>query len=140
MTDRAFTQESYNAYLGEHKLMGTACKKCGSMYLPPRPFCPDCHSNSLEWVELPGTGTLTAFTTIHIGPKAMIAAGYDRKNPFCVGVVQIDNGPAISAQILGVDPSAPESIKIGTRLAVKYVDRGEGDDRQTFLGFEVVGP
>jgi len=138
MTERAITQASFNAFLGEHTLMGSECKQCRKQYLPPRPFCPDCHSNSVEWVELPATGTLTAFTTVHIGPKAMIEAGYDRKNPFCVGIVQLDGGPAISAQILGVDPASPDSIKIGTHLKVNFVDRGDGDERQTFLGFEAV--
>ena len=139
MTERAFTEASYSAYLSEHQLMGSRCSSCGKTYLPPRPICPDCHSDAMEWVSTPTAGTLKAFTTIHIGPKAMIEAGYDRKNPFCVGIVQLDEGPAISALILGFDPAAPETIKIGTRLSAAFVERGAEDSRRTYLAFEASG-
>ncbi len=83
------------------------------------------------------SGKLIAFTTVHIAPTAMIEAGYDRKNPYCAGIVKLDEGPAISAQILGVDPTKPGEIEIGTPLRAAYVERGEGEEKRTFLAFEV---
>ena len=68
----------------------------------------------------------------------MIAAGYDRKNPYTVGIVKTKEGPMISAQILGVNSCDPASIKIGTPLKVVFIDRGEGEAKKTFLGFEPV--
>ena len=62
-----------------------------------------------DWEELGGRGKLVAFTTIHIAPTAMIEAGYSRDNPYCTGIVRLAEGPAISAQILGVDPTKPEA-------------------------------
>jgi uncharacterized OB-fold protein len=88
------------------------------------------------WEELSGNGELIAFTTVHIAPTAMIAAGYGRNKPYCSGVVRLEEGPSISAQILGVDSSDPMSIKIGTRLTVEYLERGEGEDKKTFLAFQ----
>jgi uncharacterized OB-fold protein len=67
----------------------------------------------------------------------MIAAGYGRDNPYCSGIVTLENGLSISAQILGLDVSRPQTIKIGTPLQAGYIERGEGEERQTFLVFRV---
>ena len=137
MSDRAFTHNSFQHYLEEHKLMGARCQNCATLYLPPRPLCPHCYCEQLAWEELSGQGSLAAFTAVHIGPRAMIAAGYDRYNPYCSGIVRLEEGPAISAQILGLDVAAPEEIKIGAPLQVTFVDREQGEDKQTILAFEV---
>jgi uncharacterized OB-fold protein len=90
----------------------------------------------MEWVEMVGQGRLVAFTTVHIAPTAMLEAGYDRKNPYCAGVVQLDEGPSISAQIIGVPEQNPQQIAVGTPLHVAFIERGEGEERRTFLAFE----
>lgn len=139
MTSEAeFTSAAFYKNLAEHKLMGSRCRSNGEVYLPPRPICPADFNDDMEWVELSGKGKLAAFTIVYIGPSAMIEAGYDRKNPYCVGVVRLDEGPMISAQILGVDVRKPETIQVGTSLRVAFVERGEGEARRTFLAFEPV--
>lgn len=137
MSDFDFTSKAFSDKLSEHKLFGSRCKACGQMFLPPRAMCPGCHSHEVEAVEFSGKGKLAAFTVIYIAPTAMIAAGYDRKNPYCAGVVELEEGPRISAQILGVDVTQPEGIQIGTPVEVTFIERGEGDARKVFLGFSV---
>ncbi|MBM3130206.1 MAG: Zn-ribbon domain-containing OB-fold protein [Chloroflexi bacterium] len=136
MSDNEFTNATYTKFLNEHKLMGTRSRADGRVYLPPRPIAPETQNAEMEWVELSGRGKLVAFTIVYVGTSAMIAAGYDRKNPYCVGVVELAEGPKISAQILGVDVLHPEQIKIGMPLQAKFVARGEGDAKKTFLAFE----
>jgi uncharacterized OB-fold protein len=136
MGDREFAGSSFAQFLGENKLMGSRCESCGALYLPPRALCPACYGAELAWEEMSGEGKLLAFTTVHIAPTAMIEAGYDRTNPYCVGIVQLAEGPAISAQILGVDPARPQEIGIGTPLRVAFVRRGEGEQARTYLAFE----
>jgi uncharacterized protein len=133
---RDFTSASFYAYLDEHKLMGTRCQSCGTLHLPPRPICTACHSKDLAWAEMSGQGQLIAFTTVHIAPTAMLAEGYGRDNPYCTGIVQLKEGPAISAQILDVDVQQPQNIKIGTPLSVAFVERGTEKAKQTFLAFK----
>ncbi len=134
--DNQFTINAYTNYLNEHRLMGTRDVKTGEVFLPPRPLNPANSSTEMEWVEFNGRGKLQAFTVVYTGTSAMIAAGHDRKNPYCVGIVKTEEGPMISALILGVDCCQPGSIKIGTPLKVSFVDRGEGDVMKTFLAFE----
>ena len=135
MSERDFDGTSFYKYLGDEKLMGSRCKSCGALHLPPRALCPACFGEEMAWEEMDGRGKLIAFTTVHIAPTAMIGAGYDRKNPYCAGIVQMDEGPAISAQILSVDPSKPAEIEIGTPLRATYVERGEGEEKRTYLAF-----
>ena len=86
-----------------------------------------------------GTGKLVAFTCISIGPPAMHAEGYDRDNPYCTGVVRLDEGPGIVARIEGVDARNPESIDIGMPVIAMYLHRGSGDeDSTTRLAFRPV--
>lgn len=132
----SFTADTFQERLDEHKFMGSRCQSCDALHLPPRSVCPVCYGDEMHWDELAGKGKLAAFTTVHIAPTDMIEAGYGRDNPYCVGIVQLDEGPSISAQILGVDPTRPEEIEIGTRLTVTFVERGEGEERRTFLAFE----
>lgn len=136
MEDRAFTGASFYQFLGENKLMGARCRSCGALHVPPRPLCPACYGEELAWEEMSGDGKLLAFTAVHIAPTAMLAAGYDRKNPYCAGVVQLAEGPAVSAQIVGVDPARPHEIEVGMPLRVAFIQRGEGEQARTFLAFE----
>lgn len=135
MADAELTSASFYRFLGEHRLMGSRCTACQQLYLPPRSLCPDCHGDAMEWIELSGRGRLLAYTTIHIAPTAMIEAGYGRQNPYCAGIVQLAEGPAISAQILGVDATQPDRIAVGSLLQASFVERGEGESRCTYLAF-----
>ncbi len=138
MSERLISDVSYNQYLGEEKLMGSRCEQCGKLYVPPRPICVACHGTGMQWEEVEGKGRLAGFTCITIGPTFMIEEGYNRKNPYCVGVVEIEEGARLDARIENVDTHNPESIKVGMPMAVKFLHRGEGLDKKTYLAFEPV--
>jgi uncharacterized OB-fold protein len=127
---------SFYEYLGESRLMGSRCSDCDALFVPPRPLCSSCYGEQMTWEEMSGAGELIGFTTVHIAPTAMIEAGYDRNNPYCTGVVRLAEGPAISAQIVGVDPSQPETIDVGAAVRATFIERSHGDGVGVFLGFE----
>ena len=135
MEERPFSDISYERFLNEEKLMGSRCKKCGALYAPPRPICIKCYSTEMEWAQMKGKGKLAAFTCIAVGPPFMVAEGYDRKNPYCSGVVELEEGVRVVARIDGVDTNKPETIKIGTPVTVRFLHRGEGENLRTFLAF-----
>ena len=136
MEERPFSDISYELYLNEKRLMGARCKGCGTQYVPPRSICVDCYGSEMEWIEMKGRGRLAAFTCINIPPPFMIAQGYNRKNPYCTGVVELEEGARVDARIEGVDCAKPEDIKVGMPLKVKYLHREEGEERETYLAFE----
>ena len=138
MSQREFTTGAFQQFVNEKKLMIAKCKKCGALYMPPRPICMKCQSKEIEWVEAKGKGKLAAFTAIAVGPTFMIAEGFDRNNLYCTGVVQLDEGPRVTARILGVDTKNPAQIKVGIPMIVEFLDRGQGDAKKTYLGFKKV--
>jgi hypothetical protein len=117
--DRAFTAASFNAYLTqEKKLVGVRCRSCGTLSPQPRPMCHGCHSKDMEWHEFSGRGHLSTFTCISIVPVSMGKEGYGRDNPYCTGIVTLEEGPRLSARIIGVDASKPQKIKTGMDLVL----------------------
>lgn len=138
MSDVEFNSASFYRFLGDHELMGCRNRDSGKLYVPPRAMCPETFSTDMTWEQVSGKGTLIAYTVIAIAPTHMVEQGYGPKNPYCSGIVRLEEGPAISAQILGVDVSKPESIKIGTPVQATFLDTGEGDQQKTYLGFQVV--
>lgn len=133
---RPLSAASFDLYLAEHKLMTARCRQCGGVYVPPRAICPKCHSEELEWVETSGKGKLVAFTVIYSGPTFMVEQGFDRKNPYVSGIVELEEGPRISARISGLDPTTPTDIQIGTSLDLDFKEFGEGEAKKTYLAFK----
>ncbi len=138
MEEKPISVIYFDQFLNEEKLMGSKCKKCNTLYSPPRPLCIKCHGTDMEWVELKGKGKLLTFTSINIGPAWMIEQGYDREHPYCCGVVELEEGVNIDARLEGVDGSKPETIKIGMPVTVEFLHLGEGDNLKTFLAFKPV--
>jgi uncharacterized OB-fold protein len=92
----------------------------------------------MEWREVKGRGKLAAFTAVSVGPPSMVAEGFNRKNPYCVGVVEFEGGVRIDARIEGVDTKNPETIKVGMPLTAKFLHRTEGENMKTFIAFEAL--
>jgi uncharacterized OB-fold protein len=138
MEKTPFNDISYGQFLNEEKLMGSRCKECDALFLPPRPICTQCHCTEMAWVEMEGRGTLSAFTCIGIGPSFMMEEGFNRKNPYCSGVVQLKEGVRVDARIEGVDTRAPEKIRVGMALNVKFLHREREGIEKTYLAFEPV--
>jgi hypothetical protein len=136
MEERPFSDITYEQFLSEEKLMGSRCKKCDAHYVPPRAICVGCYSSDMEWVEMKGKGRLAAFTCITVAPPFMMAQGYNRKNPYISGVVELEEGGRVDARIEGVDAGKPEDIKVGMPLKVKYIHRELEGKKETYLAFE----
>jgi uncharacterized protein len=131
-----FNHTTHYAALGEKKLVGSHCAACDKTYYPARPMCPQCHGAQMEAVEFSGKGKLAAYSIIYIAPTAMIEAGFDRKNPYCAAVVELEEGPRICAQLVGMDVKQPQTIAIGQPVTAIFLVRGEGEAAKTFLGFQ----
>jgi uncharacterized OB-fold protein len=136
MTEFTMLSKDFYKALDHQKLIGSRCKKCGAYITPQRQICPNCHSDQTEVITFSGKGELSAYTVISVPPVKMAEAGYDGKNPYCVGIITLDEGPKVSAQILNVDLMHPENIKIGTKMVMTTIKRGQEDQEETFLAFQ----
>ena len=120
---REFNAASFYSYLKEEKrLMGVRCRACSELSVEPRPMCFACHGRDMEWYEFSGNGRLSTFTSISIVPVYMSQKGYGRNNPYCTGVVVLEEGPRIASRIVGVDASSPQTIETGMQVTLDAED------------------
>ena len=108
-------------------LNGGRCRRCGYVFFPPQQYgCESCGAprEELEAVALPGRGKLHSLATVHLHQGQGIQA------PFTVGVILLDDGPAIRAVLTG---RTGEDLKAGDRMSATMVS--QGNDEQ---GREVV--
>jgi uncharacterized protein len=137
MDGKPFNDSAYEQFLADGKIMGSKCRKCGALALPPRPICVSCYGSEMEWAEFRGTGKLAAFTGISVAPPNLAKEGYGRNNPYVAGVVELDEGVKTVARIVGVDAGKPEEIKVGTAMEAEFpVKKEKGETGKIFLAFK----
>ena len=91
-----------------YRLEGTVCADCGAKFFPPRQVCAECKSTNLKPHEFDGHGELYSFTTVYSPPS-----GYEGYVPYIVGMVKLDEGPMVEAQITDINP---DDVRIGQRV------------------------
>lgn len=80
-------------------------------------------------IALSGRGEVYSFTTMYNVPK-----GYEEQKPYSVALVQLDDGPMVTAQLTDVDT---QDIHIGMRVEmVTRKLREEGDEGQIIYGYK----
>jgi hypothetical protein len=125
--DKPFTVKSYYDFLKEKKLMGNSCGDCKALMVPPRLVCIQCRGKRLDWVQFSGKGSLETFTVIHVPPTFL-----KEKAPYAVGIVKLEEGPMVTARLLGVDAQNPEKIKLGMSMVADYIE----ENGRTILAFK----
>ena len=99
----------FRALREERQFLGTKCRVCGKVTLPPRPHCTRCRTDC-DWVECGPVGTVVAATTVHFGTSASGA-----RAPFVCAYVQLDN--ADTAILASISSAA---AKAGMRVRAKF--------------------
>lgn len=106
-----FTQPHWSG-LAEGRLCTTRCSACARLSFPPKPICPHCWHDQVEWVDIDPAATLYSWTRIHAGP-AMFAA----ELPYEVGIVDLDVGLRIALRLVAAPgrefkPDAPMRLVV----------------------------
>ncbi|MEX0761577.1 MAG: Zn-ribbon domain-containing OB-fold protein [Dehalococcoidia bacterium] len=84
------------------------CESCHSTQFYPRRFCTACGSRDVGWLRATGRGTLYTFTIVHRPPHP----GFADDLPYIAAIVELEEGPRVPTNVVGVDP-APENLEIG---------------------------
>ncbi|MCD6414423.1 MAG: Zn-ribbon domain-containing OB-fold protein [Candidatus Diapherotrites archaeon] len=109
----------WRRYPQRYQLIGSKCLTCGTHFFPPRDFCPKCRRKG-EIVEqkMKGTGKIHSFTVVRVPQE-----GFEMEVPYVLAVVELDEGPKLTAQIISVKP---DEVSIG--MPVKMVFRRISED------------
>ena len=102
-----------------HELRIQRCRACGKAYFFPRPFCPNCSSRDVEWFTASGRGKLHTYV-INQRP----AMGFQDYVPYVIAIVELDEGPRMMSNIVGIDPS-PENLPIDLALEVTWEQQSD---------------
>jgi hypothetical protein len=82
------------------RLMLPECLDCRTVFFYPRLFCPECHSDRLDWVQASGRGTLYSYTVVQSNsPSAFLA-----DIPYVVAIVRLEEGVQMCTNIVGCPP------------------------------------
>ena len=115
--------EPFWAAAREGRLMAPRCGKCGTFRLPPLPICHVCQSDTYDWIDLPGTGTVYSYTIVHHPLHPDLA----EVCPYVSGVVELDGTQGEGARLLvNIIDCEPTAVAIGTRVQVVF-DRDENE-------------
>jgi uncharacterized OB-fold protein len=90
------------------------CRGCGKCHFYPRAICPFCWSNDLEWIKASGKGTLHAFS---IPQRPVLGIPV----PFVAAIVELEEGPRIATNIVGVEPD-PKNLRCDMEVEVVFED------------------
>jgi uncharacterized OB-fold protein len=108
------TADKYANALREGKFLGLKCRACGGYTVPPRKVCSECHSEDAEEVELSRNGQVRSFTVIYTPAEGFTP-------PYIVGLIELDEGPWVTANIIGCPPEkATLERLIGRRGRIDY--------------------
>ncbi|MEM3396461.1 MAG: Zn-ribbon domain-containing OB-fold protein [Thermoplasmata archaeon] len=103
-----------------YNLIGVQCENCKKVYFPPRIVCPDCHRLSIgkmKQYKLSGKGVVHSYTLVYEP-----ADGFENQVPYIMAIIQLDEGPKITAQIVDCNP---EEVKIGSKVEMVFRRLGE---------------
>jgi uncharacterized OB-fold protein len=94
------------------QLLIQRCTSCGTLRHPPLPACAVCQSFDWDTVEASGRGELFSYVVVHY-PQV---PSFDY--PLAIGLVLLEEGTRIVANVEGVDPS---DLRIGMPLQAHMV-------------------
>jgi len=89
------------------------CGECGTYRFPPRDLCSACLSNKSAWAKVSGKGIVFSFTIMH----QVYHPGFAAEVPYAVVLVQLDEGPRITSNLVGV---SPRNIRIGMPVTAVF--------------------
>ncbi|MFH1591164.1 MAG: Zn-ribbon domain-containing OB-fold protein [archaeon] len=117
---------TWRAIPEHYNLTGVSCTACGQHHFPHRDVCRSCGDTVLRPHRFEGKGKIVTFTIIRTQgtgdtDTAEIPA---RDVPYILAVIELDEGPKLTAQIVDCDET---DVAIGQRVDMvfrKIMERG----------------
>ena len=102
-----------------HELRLQRCNACGRAYFFPRPFCPNCGSGDVAWFTATGKGRLYSYVI-----SERPAPGFKDWVPYVIAVVELEEGPRMMTNIVGVEPN-PENLPVDLPVEVTWEQQND---------------
>lgn len=103
------TTEEFWAATAEGKLLIKNCRDCGRFHAYPRPFCPHCWSEHVDWIEASGRASLYTFSIV----RQNDLPPFREWLPYVAAVVELEEGPRLMTNIIDCPV---DDVRIGMAL------------------------
>lgn len=112
------TTEPFWQAAKDRRLSAQQCADCATFRMPPTPFCPNCQSRAVNWVELSGEATVYSFAVVHGFPGlpdlTLVAA-----------ILDLPDAPG-ARLVSNVVDVAPGDVEIGMTVHVDFSPIADG--------------
>ena len=104
---------------GNQRLMIPRCPACEAWRMPPTPFCPDCQTHGIDWVEVEPEGELYSWTVVNRAPDPTW------KVPWVPAIVSLPQagGVRLVSNVIG---ARPMDLCVGMKLCAVWDQRSDG--------------
>ena len=102
----------------EGRLLIKRCRTCTRPHAYPRPFCPHCWSEDVEWEEASGAATLYTYSIV----RRNDLPPFNERVPYVAAVVDLAEGPRMLTNLVDCDL---DDVRIGMPLEVTFRDDGD---------------
>jgi uncharacterized OB-fold protein len=106
----------YWAAAKAHELKVQRCAACRRYVFPPKPRCPACLADQLEWTKMSGRGTVFSFVIM----RETFIKGFEP--PYVVATVELEEQPGLTI-VTNILDCAVEDVHIGQPVEVTFDDR-----------------
>lgn len=97
----------------EGRFVLPSCVPCGKPFWHPRPHCPFCGSDQVEWKAASGRGSIHTYTVV----RQSAHPWFRERVPYVVAMIELDEGPLVMSNVVECDP---EAVRIGLRVRVTF--------------------
>lgn len=101
----------YWAAVAERRIVVCACAQCQTLRMPPGPYCPQCRSQRVAWIDVPGTGQVYSYTIV----RRAVIPRMESHLPYAPAVIGLDGAPPIRL-ISAVVESELEDLRVGAAV------------------------
>lgn len=95
------------------RLIIKRCQACAKYHFYPRPFCPHCWSDQVEWVDASGRATLYTWSVVHRNDLPP----FPGRVPYVAAVVDLAEGPRMMTNVVDCDFDA---LRAGMALVAVF--------------------
>ena len=108
--------------LKQHEFRLQRCKSCGSYRWLPKPACPNCLSEDMEWVKASGEGTLWTYSIVFRAGPAFVD-----DSPFITAVIELKEKPLKCLVLSWLINCKPDDVYVGMPVQVTFEDIPDED-------------
>ncbi|MCE7885342.1 MAG: Zn-ribbon domain-containing OB-fold protein [Actinobacteria bacterium ATB1] len=112
-----------------HRLLLRKCNECSKVHYYPRPFCPGCWSENVEWIEASGRGRVYTYSIVHRNDLPP----WPDKVPYCAAIVELEEGPRMMTNVVECDF---EHVAVEMLVELTWIDDIWEDESWSFPVFK----